>query len=60
MMVKGMARPDVVAFKRNENENQDQKQTNKARAREKGGNKPMDMDKLATKDPALKHTSMRT
>jgi hypothetical protein len=35
------------------------KQKNKARAREKGGNKPMDMDKLATKDPALKHTSMK-
>ncbi len=58
-MVKGMARLDVVACKRNENENQDYKQTNKARVGERGGNKPMDVHKLATKDPTLKHTSMR-
>jgi hypothetical protein len=57
--MKGMAHLDVVACKRNENENQDYNQTNKTRVGERGGKKPMDMDKLKTKDLALKHTSMR-
>jgi hypothetical protein len=35
------------------------KQTNKAKAKERSGNKPMEVDKSTTKDPILKHTSMR-